>query len=178
MAWLVAETQAMQPEEAARAVRDGRLPDGREFDPARMALVERPLQLNAAAPSDAETRVTRTILDEQGADFDISTAVPGLLFVSQSYHPGWRATANGQETEVLRTNGAFQGIQVPAGRSRVELRFDPGSLRSGAVISLAAAIALLMMLPVDLFLRRRRRRWFQRVLWRAACSRCRRAINA
>ncbi len=158
MAWLVAETQTLQSEAAARAVREGRLPDGRDFDPARMAVVEKPVQLDAVAPSDFESTVTRTAVDERSTDFDISSAMPGLLFISQSYHPGWMATVNGQEAEVLRTNGAFQGVRVPAGRSRVELRFDPASYKLGAAISLVAAIVLVSMAPVDFYLRRRRRR--------------------
>ncbi len=48
-----------------------------------------------------------------------------LVFLSQQYHPQWRATA---ETTGLATpivNGFYQGILVPPGTREVEIRFAP-----------------------------------------------------
>ena len=51
-----------------------------------------------------------------------------LLFVSQQFHPQWRARANGRELETLAVNGLYQGVVVPAGTSTVVLTFEPWSL--------------------------------------------------
>src|SRR5207248_250394 len=42
-AWLVPEVLALEPEEIRQALQTSRLPDGRPFNPARLALVEEPV---------------------------------------------------------------------------------------------------------------------------------------
>ncbi len=62
---------------------------------------------------------------------------PGLLVVTNSWHPGWTATVDGVEAEVHRVDAAFQGVYLGAGRHEIELAFRPASLTAG--LSLAAA---------------------------------------
>ena len=50
-----------------------------------------------------------------------------LLFVSQQFHPQWRATAGETELETLLVNDFFQGVRVPAGTTQVALRFLPNA---------------------------------------------------
>jgi uncharacterized membrane protein YfhO len=64
--------------------------------------------------------------------------VPGsgdrLLATSLPQPEGW--TAVGMETVVV--NGAFLGVHVPAGASRVELRFRPPGFLPGVLLGLLA----------------------------------------
>jgi hypothetical protein len=46
-----------------------------------------------------------------------------LLFVSQQHHPDWTAYAGGRELETVVVNDFYQGVRVPPGVGRVELRF-------------------------------------------------------
>jgi len=48
-----------------------------------------------------------------------------LLFVSQQYHPRWRASAGGQALETLLVDGFYQGVLLPTGTEEVELVFRP-----------------------------------------------------
>jgi uncharacterized membrane protein YfhO len=65
--------------------------------------------------------------------------VPGsgdrLLATSLPQPEGWKA--GGMETLVV--NGAFLGVHVPAGASRVELRFQPPGFLPGVLLGLLAA---------------------------------------
>ena len=47
----------------------------------------------------------------------------GLLVVSQSFYPGWRATVDGEPVPIRRVDYLLQGIQVQAGSHRVELSY-------------------------------------------------------
>ena len=49
----------------------------------------------------------------------------GMLVLNDVWHPWWRATINGTETEILRANTIFRAVQVPAGKSTVRFRFEP-----------------------------------------------------
>lgn len=72
-------------------------------------------------------------------------SIPGsgdrLLATSLPSPEGWRATAADQPLETLVVNGAFLGVRVPAGASRVELRYRPPGFVAGL---LAGVLALLV----------------------------------
>jgi hypothetical protein len=72
----------------------------------------------------------------------VSASGPMLAVLSDRWYPGWKATVNGVEAPVLRANGVFRAVPVPAGVSDVEFCFAPGSILIGAAISLAGLLAL------------------------------------
>jgi hypothetical protein len=67
---------------------------------------------------------------------------PALLVLSDSYHSGWRATVDGQPTEILRANGLYRAVPIPGGLHRVVFEYVPASVQLGGVLSLASLGAL------------------------------------
>jgi hypothetical protein len=67
---------------------------------------------------------------------------PAVLVLSDTWFPGWEATVDGERAEVLEVDHALRGIALPAGEHRVELRFDPPSLRAGIGLTAVTAWAL------------------------------------
>jgi hypothetical protein len=59
-------------------------------------------------------------------------AAPAVLFVSEAYHPWWRARVDGAPAEVLRAQMTFMAVRVPAGAHRVELELRPPALVTAA----------------------------------------------
>ena len=51
-----------------------------------------------------------------------------FLVMNNAYDPHWQAQINGTATMVYRTNGAFQGIVLPAGKNRVVWTFGKKAL--------------------------------------------------
>ena len=49
----------------------------------------------------------------------------GFLILSDNFEQGWKATIDGIETKVYRTNYTFRGVIVPKGEHRVEFFYDP-----------------------------------------------------
>jgi len=77
---------------------------------------------------------------------------PGILVLSDSFSPGWRAYINDEERPILRSNYITRAVEVPAGR--VQLRFEyqhPGLMQ--AIFTSLAALLLLILLTI--FSRRR-----------------------
>jgi hypothetical protein len=66
---------------------------------------------------------------------------PGWLTVTGSFAPGWRARIDGASAPIVRANGMFRAVRVPAGRHAVDLRYRPPAVAAGAVLSLASAVA-------------------------------------
>ena len=76
---------------------------------------------------------------------DIQGAAPTLLVTSQKpFRPYWRTYLDGREVETFTADGLFLGLEVPAGRHRVEGRFLVP--RAELVISVLGIIALLAVI--------------------------------
>jgi len=59
------------------------------------------------------------------------------LVVNEGYAPGWHASVNGRAQPILRGNYMFRALWVTAGRSRVEMTFEPRSYVVGWWTSMA-----------------------------------------
>ncbi len=110
-----------------------------------------------AVDPTAELLVEAEGADEQASGFEASVRVgasradvltvetqanqPGWLTVTGSFAPGWRARIDGVSAPVVRANGVFRAVRVPAGRHAVDLRYRPPAVAAGAVLSLASALA-------------------------------------
>ena len=66
---------------------------------------------------------------------------PGALLVAQAWYPGWEASVDGGPWRpVLRADGAFQAVLLPAGDHEVVLRFRSRRQMAGVIIALATLI--------------------------------------
>ena len=66
----------------------------------------------------------------------------GLLVLSEIYYPGWQATVNGQSTRIWEVDGVLRGIVVGSGDNKVTLRYLPGSVLAGALLSVCAFLGI------------------------------------
>ena len=134
-AWIAGEVVPLTRPDALRAIRTSRLPDGRQFAPSDTALVD-PRSLPAITrftSARAEARVER--IEDGRVELVVETDAGGYLVLSDTFYPGWRATVDGVEVPVHRTDVALRGIVVPAGRHAVIFDFAPTSLYVGAALS-------------------------------------------
>jgi uncharacterized membrane protein YfhO len=79
----------------------------------------------------------------------------GLLVLSDSFYPGWTALVNGAKTPILRANGLYRAVVIPAGQVQVVFEYRPSSFRNGVWLSTASAL-LLVAIPLADASRRRR----------------------
>jgi uncharacterized membrane protein YfhO len=47
-----------------------------------------------------------------------------LLFLSDNYYPGWKASVNGKNSKIYRADYSFRAVIVPKGDSVVEFLFN------------------------------------------------------
>ena len=71
----------------------------------------------------------------------VQAACAGLLVLSDTYFPGWRAAVNGRAQAIYPTDGALRGVPVPKGTSRVEFRYEPRAFSIGLVLAVAGLAA-------------------------------------
>ena len=49
----------------------------------------------------------------------------GILIVTNSYHPSWKAYVNGEKREIFPVNHAFWGIELDKGDQELILNYEP-----------------------------------------------------
>lgn len=76
---------------------------------------------------------------------NLSTSENSMLFVSQSFYPGWRAYVDKKETKVMRSNYTFQVIAVQKGNHFIEFIYEPVFFKETLVISVATIISLILL---------------------------------
>jgi len=90
-------------------------------------------------------------LEPERVEIDATPSADGLLVLSDTYYPGWRATVDGSNVEIFRANGLFRAVRISAGPHHVVFEYAPQSLRRGAWLS---ALSLLAIVAAPLVARR------------------------
>jgi len=94
------------------------------WNPRTTAILEKGLP----APLGKHDSALATVTSYSSRRITISTrtAAPALLVVSEIYYPaGWKASVDGAETEIYKTNHILRAIVVPGGSHVVEFTFNP-----------------------------------------------------
>jgi hypothetical protein len=79
------------------------------------------------------------------------------LVLSDSWYPGWLATVDGVEVPIERANLLFRAVRLGPGEHLVEFRYEPRSVRLGALVSGGSIMVGLALLVGAVLWRRRRR---------------------
>lgn len=111
------------------------------------AVIETSLKpIENAAPS---ARVAVDV-QKQNLTIEIESDSPGMVYIADTWFPGWQATVNGEPAEIYRANVNFRAVYIEnAGQSIVEMRYWPEGFTNGLIISLLslAGIAGLAFIP-------------------------------
>jgi hypothetical protein len=87
---------------------------------------------------------------------DLVMSQPGYLVLAYTHYPGWRATVDGQSTELLRANYTFMALPMDAGEHHVVLYYRPVSVMVGAAVSGLSVMAMMGIALAALRLRKNR----------------------
>ncbi|MBC8044041.1 MAG: YfhO family protein, partial [Rhizobacter sp.] len=128
---MVYRTLQVPPDSVAAVMRSGKI----DFE--NEAVVETPLaiSLSGFAKDSVAHKVRRTLYQPDAMQFDVETVEAGMLCLSEIWYPAWQATLDGRQTELHRTNYSLRGIEVPAGKHTVALRYESQAFAVGAWIS-------------------------------------------
>src|SRR5439155_8364705 len=94
------------------------------FDPAGVALTS---EARAAAryPGSAGCRIRWTRDDPDRLALEIEAPDRAFVVIADAFFPGWAATIDGRPLGIVRVNHLVRGVEVPAGRHAIEMRYEP-----------------------------------------------------
>ena len=81
--------------------------------------------------------------------YTYSTPSEAMAVFSEIYYPGWNAWLDGDRNkpvEVLRADWTLRAAVLPAGEHTLTMRFEPTSYKTGARVSRASSILLILLL--------------------------------
>ena len=116
------------------------------FNPLKTALVEDldfPEKEYLGKPSKVD------IIDYKNNKVILKTNLDEDRFMvfSDTFYPGWKATIDGKETKIYKTDGIIKGIFVPKGMHNVEFEYIPDYFYILIVIS-PVSILLIFLIPI------------------------------
>jgi hypothetical protein len=146
-AWVVHETRS-RPADVAPG--EAVLAPG--FDPGTTALLEPGVPTPPLGPA-GPARVRWIERLPARLALEVESSSPGILVLSEIYHPYWSAAVDGGSVDLLQVDVALRGVPVGQGRQRVMMEFRDPMLAAGRWGSLAG----LVLLAVAFAATRRRR---------------------
>jgi hypothetical protein len=72
-------------------------------------------------------------------------ACRGMVILSDTNYPGWRARVDGREARIWDAYGALRGVVVEAGEHEVDFRFRPVSVFGGLALTGAGVLLTLLL---------------------------------
>jgi hypothetical protein len=152
--WMVGETRLMADADIVRSIRRGELPEGGMFDPTKLALVS-----DAGMKSEGFTSPPKAVkvdnfsgsakvisIENRKVLLGAETSTGGFLVLSDLFYPGWKATVDGRQQEIVRTNYVLRGLEIKPGKHSIEFCYEPIYLYIGGAISLLGLLALFGLL--------------------------------
>ncbi|KKQ34542.1 MAG: hypothetical protein US51_C0035G0010, partial [Microgenomates group bacterium GW2011_GWA2_37_6] len=105
-----------------------------DFDPSKTLLLEKDLGIKFKEDSKAKVSV-----DTYGPNrvvFNTLSSENQLLFLSDTFFPGWIGSVDGKPSEILRADYAFRAMAIPKGEHTISMEYKPESFKRGITISL------------------------------------------
>ncbi|GAB3575196.1 YfhO family protein [Hymenobacter daeguensis] len=141
-AWFVSEVKPVNsPDEEMAALST--------LSPATVAVVDASKfpQQKAATYNIAGSTIALTNYSPDELKYRYNATQAGLVVFSEIYYAdGWQAYIDGKPVPHIRADYVLRALQVPAGSHTIDFKFEPKAYAVGNGVSLAASIALLLVL--------------------------------
>lgn len=79
-------------------------------------------------------------------EYEVNGSKNNLVMFSEIYYPeGWNAYIDGKLTPYVRANYTLRAMEVPAGKHKVEFKFEPETYAKGEKMALMGSIGVLLL---------------------------------
>ena len=112
-----------------------------DFDGSKVVFLPPDAKPFVTVTNQTAARVLKSHFGIQSVDIEAEADATSLVVVAQTWYHDWRAEVDGKPARLLRANDAFQAVEIPEGRHRVQLTYRDRAFEIGAVVSLLALLA-------------------------------------
>ncbi len=115
-----------------------------------------PVLLSGRLPQEVEHSIHCRRYEHNRIEYEVQTAEPGLLWLSEIWYPEWKAWVDGQPAKIYRVDYGFRGIVIPEGTHNVVLEYVPTSYRYGSWIT-----GITLLISIGFLILHQRRHFFR-----------------
>jgi uncharacterized membrane protein YfhO len=84
--------------------------------------------------------------------YNSNSSADHLAVFSEIYYPaGWNAYIDGKLSDHIRLNYVLRGLKIPAGKHKIEFKFEPPVYKQGEKMALAGSMMLMVLLGAAVF---------------------------
>jgi uncharacterized membrane protein YfhO len=104
---------------------------------------------------NADGKITLKFYKPNNLVYETESKEKNFAVFSEIYYPkGWNAYIDGSLTPHTCVNYVLRGMEIPAGKHKVEFKFEPTIYKTGNMISMIGSILLLLAVGSSLFFSR------------------------
>ncbi len=109
-------------------------------------------------PGDSVMTDSAWIIDYQAEKVlvGVSASQDRILVMTDTWFPSWRATVDGQPARILRADGAFRAVNIPAGSKQVQFEYYSERYATGRWVTGLTIVYLFGIIGFSIFLSRGR----------------------
>jgi hypothetical protein len=123
----------------------------REFNPMDVVVLnEKPFSIENG--SDSQHKNAGVEIKDYSSNrviLNINVPSSGILVLSDTFYPGWKAFIDWEETEIMKANAIMRAVVVPEGKHLVKFVYDPVPFNYGLRLGLCTLIGLPIMIFVS-----------------------------
>ncbi len=128
--------------------------NSRQFQPAKIAATSEEIEQKTGYDPDASAQITDYTPNQ--VTIQATCQSEAFMILADAYFPvGWKATIDGEKTNIYQVNHMLRGIQVPAGQHTIKFTFRPQSYQSAKVISTISTYLVWLLFIIGLVYRYR-----------------------
>lgn len=108
--------------------------------------------INLSPSYSGEGKITLQSYKPNYLVYESDNSNKGFAVFSEIYYPkGWNAYLDGNLMPHTAVNYVLRGMEIPAGKHKIEFRFEPESYKTGNTIAMIGSLLLLLSVGVSLF---------------------------
>ena len=117
-----------------------------QFNPKRTVLIQNGNRSisNSGCPGE----IVQEIKSTRETHYRVRTECDGYLYLAEPFYDGWVTEVDGIDSKAVRANLAFTAVPLTKGTHYIERRYEPTSVRWGALVSIISLIALFVVSPL------------------------------
>ncbi len=107
------------------------------FNPKDTAVVDESFKsaVGTFTPADSASTIKQTAFDNDAISYESNSDAAHLAVFSEIFYKDWNAYIDGKKAEVFKANYVLRGLNVPAGKHKIDFKFEPAVYKTSYMFS-------------------------------------------
>ncbi|MCX7991888.1 MAG: YfhO family protein [Proteobacteria bacterium] len=122
-----------------------------EFNPREIAILNEKPKNAIPLQRGQRERIEFKKVEPNRVELEVENDGNAILVYSENWYPAWKAYIDGNKVELLRAYNTLRAIFVPAGKHKIEFKYESDTLRLGVTLFWIGFGALLIALGYEFY---------------------------